>query len=191
MSPLLLALLVQALSPAGESPAADRAAAVRIAALINDYRAANGLPPIPISRSMTAVAEAHAKDMAVGSATGRPFDHGRDERGLPCNAHSWSNRGPWTPVCYTADHRYARFMWNKPREITQGAYPGNGYEIGYETSGLVIPEQAVRGWQTSEHHNRVILELERWQPMDWQAMGVGVSGRFAFVWFGQEADPAR
>jgi cysteine-rich secretory family protein len=195
MNPLaaLLVPLIALQAAPGELPSAgpDRSTAARIAVLINDYRAANGLPRIPLSRSLTAVAEAHVVDMAASEDGGLSFVRGRDARGLPCNAHSWSSRGGWTPVCYTEDHHYARRMWSKPAEITRGAYPGYGYEIGYQTSGIVAAENALRSWQSSSAHNAVILERGSWKGKNWQAMGVGAYGHSAFVWFGAEPDPAR
>jgi hypothetical protein len=174
-----------------EATGPDRVTAARIAELINDYRTANGLPRIPLSPSLRAVAEAHVLDMAASEDGGISFVRGQDERGLPCNSHSWSNRGNWTPVCYTGDHHYAEAMWSKPREITRGAYPGYGFEIGHQSTGTVVAENAVQGWQSSPAHNAVILELGPWRGKDWQAMGVGVYGHSAFIWFGQEPDRAR
>ncbi|HEU0099185.1 MAG TPA: CAP domain-containing protein [Allosphingosinicella sp.] len=184
---LLIAL--QAAAAAPSQP--DRATAAAIAAKINDYRVANGLRPVPYSPSLRAVAEAHVLDMAASADGGLAFVRGRDSRGLPCNAHSWSDRGRWTPVCYTGDHRYSARMWSKPAEITGGAYPGYGFEIGHQSGGTVTAEGALRGWQSSPAHNAVILERGPWKGKNWQAMGVGVLGHTAFVWFGQERDSAR
>lgn len=174
-------------------PAASPAPSVEaeIAALVNDHRRANGLPAVPFSPSLALVAETHARDLAALPDGGAGGDFGRDRRGLACNAHSWTDRGSWTPVCYTADHHYAARMWSKPREITGGRYPYYGFEIGYWTTGAVDAAGAVEGWKRSAAHNGVILEQGVWRGKNWQAMGVGVHGRFAFVWFGQEPDPAR
>lgn len=175
---------------AAQSAGPDRVAASRIAALINDHRAANGLSRIPISPSLTWVAETHALDLAAEPDGGASPTYGHDARGLPCNGHSWSNRGAWTPVCYTEDHRYARAMWDKPREITRGAYSGNGFEIGYWSGGMVDPGQALQSWQSSPQHHAVILQQGDWARQPWRAMGVGVAGHHAFVWFGREPDTA-
>lgn len=166
----------------------DRGAAGRIAALINDYRAANGLPRIPISAAMTLVAETHALDMAASPDGGASPQRGRDARGLPCNSHSWSDRGSWTPVCYTEDHRYGQAMWDKPREISR-TYRGNGFEIGYWTGGGVDPAGALASWRGSPAHDGVILQQGDWGRAPWRAMGVGVAGHHAFVWFGWDPDP--
>lgn len=168
----------------------DRATAAAIAERINAYRQSRGLPAIASSRSMTQVAEAHALDISNSPDGGASYERGRDSRGLPCNLHSWSARGAWTPVCYTADHRYAQAMWDKPREIT-GVYRDYGFEIGHWSGGAVTAQGAVENWKSSSAHHAVIAELDIWKGANWQAMGVGVSGHVAFVWFGKVADPQR
>lgn len=189
----LLAFLLSisfAISSNAQQAPLDRETAQRIASLINAYRSEHNLPPIPYSESLTRVAEAHAMDMVGAPDGGASGSYGQDARGLPCNSHSWSNRGAWTPVCYTSDHRYAGGMWNKPREIAP-LYPFPGFEVGYWTSGAVDPAQALSTWRSSASHNAVILGQGIWAAAPWRAMGVGVAGHHAFVWFGREPDPAR
>jgi hypothetical protein len=157
----------------------------RLARLVNDYRADNGLPPVPYSPSLSAVARAHVRDLMENrpdSATG--FGRGS------CTMHSWSSAGRWTPVCYTRDNARASAMWNKPREITRGAYPGNGYEIAYWQAGRVTPEIALYGWQDSRAHDDLLVEDGPWRDANWQAMGVGIYGSYAVIWFGKERDRA-
>jgi hypothetical protein len=169
----------------GDGAAYQRAEEAELARLVNRYRADVGLPPVPLSRSLGAVAEAHVRDLMEhhpDSATG--FGSGR------CNMHSWSSAGRWTPVCYTPDHARASAMWSKPREITRGAYTGNGYEIAYWYGGRITPEIALYGWQDSPAHNDLIVEDGQWRGADWQAMGVGIYGSYAVVWFGKEPDRA-
>ncbi len=153
-----------------------------LARLINAYRSDNGLPAVPVSRSLTHVAQAHVLDLHMNEP-----DTGTDSRGLTCNMHSWSNKGEWSPVCYTSDHKYAEGMWNKPREITRNIYTGSGYENSYGSSGQADASGALRAWQGSPGHNRVMIELDGWGP--WQAMGVAVYEHHAVVWFGKEIDP--
>ena len=184
-----LAAILQAADPAPVAPVApDRATAARLADLVNAYRASRGLEPVPYSPWLTAVAEAHAVDMARGDGGGITPDLGRDENGTPCNLHSWSARGRWTPVCYTHGPTHGRFMWSKPREISGGAYPGNGFEIAHFDPRGVAAETALRNWQSSPPHEAVIVETGIWEGYRWQAMGVGVAGRYAFIWFGRERD---
>ncbi len=148
--------------------------------LINEYRAQNSLPPVNLSKSLSHVAQAHVVDLFEE----RPHS-GTDARGLQCNLHSWSDKGPWTPVCYTSDHAYAEGMWIKPREITRDAYSGNGYEIS--SFGATTAAEALDLWKGSPGHNAVIVEMNGWSG--WNAMGVGFYENFAVVWFGHEVDP--
>jgi hypothetical protein len=173
------------LAAAGQAqPGGAGAEETRLAEAVNAYRRASGLPPVPLSRSLTLVAQLHTRDLELN----RPAT-GQDPRGLPCNLHSWSAAGAWRPVCYTGDHRYKELMWSKPREITRGAYPGNGYEISAGGGYPMTAAQALRQWQGSSDHNAVILQKGIWkQP--WQAMGVGIYGGYAVIWFGREADRA-
>src|ERR1700761_2977832 len=189
-------------APARAVPAPlDRPTASQIAMLINQYRQRYGLPPIPVSPSMTLVAEAHALDTASEPDGGYSFSRGRDRRGVPCHSHSWSSRGPWRAVCYAIDESNADAMWSKPREITHGLYQGDGFEIEYQTTGQVTARDAMEGWIESPEHLEVILERGAWnaaywrsegyRDSHWHAMGVAVAGYHAFVWFGKDPDPAR
>ena len=78
-------------------------------------------------------------------------------------------------------------MWDKPDELT--VYTGNGYEISHGGSGTVSPTSALNGWKNSSGHNDVILNQGIWTT-PWGAMGVGIDGSYAHVWFGHQADPA-
>ena len=152
--------------------------ASRLANLINGYRAELGLRAVPLSRSLTQVAEAHVRDL---EASTRPSQ---------CNMHSWSSAGSWSSCCYTEDHAQARCMWEKPREITTRIYSGSGYEIAYGGGGQVTPDGALASWKRSRGHNEVIVNQGIWSSSEWRAMGVAISSRFALVWFGKLADPA-
>ena len=160
----------------GECLSADEAMLVQ---LVNDYRQAEGLAPLKVTVSLTAVAQWHVWDLDVNAP-----------QGGECNLHSWSDGPTWPPVCYTADHANASGMWDKPREITANTYTGNGFEIAYWTSGTATPEAALSGWQNSPGHNDVILNAGIWQTYDpWPAMGVGMRAGYAVIWFGSTTDP--
>jgi uncharacterized protein YkwD len=168
-------------SPAPVEPdaAIHAAAEAAIIAHINAARAARGLQAIPLSPSMNAVARAHVLDLVQHSP----------DRGA-CNPHSWSEQGNWTPVCYESDPGHAKIMWVKPAEVTGGVYTGHGYEIAWRAPyGPVLPARAVSDWEASPSHADVMLEQGDWAGEGWQAMGVGVAGPYAVVWFGQEPDP--
>lgn len=64
--------------------------------LIMTYRESKKLPSIPLSAKLTLVAQAHVKDL---------IENYQDSK--KCNYHSWSNKGGWSPCCYTSDHKQA------------------------------------------------------------------------------------
>ncbi len=144
--------------------------------LLMTYRAELGLAEIPLSASLTIVAQTHVEDL--------------QENNLivgDCNAHSWSEFGDWAPCCYTADHAQAACMWDKPRELT--VYPGNGFEIAAHSGGAISPLIALNSWKNSPGHDAVIKNEVPWKK-EWKAIGIGLKGKYAAVWFGNEVDPA-
>ena len=152
-----------------------------LANAINNYRKQNNLPPIPISKSLSTVAETHVKDLRDSA---KPASN--------CNGHSWSNKGNWTPCCYTPDHAQAKCMWSKPAELT--AMKSTGFEITIgqpgEVSGTVLDSnKAISMWQGSPLHNDVILNRGQWQGMQWKAMGAGIIDSHACAWFSDQPDP--
>ncbi|WP_375562229.1 CAP domain-containing protein [Bernardetia sp. OM2101] len=144
--------------------------------LIMDYRKQKGLPSIPLSKSLTYVAQVHAWDVAVNKPNARSG----------CNMHSWSSAGSWSSCCYTKDHKQAKCMWNKPREMTN--YKGNGYEISYGGGGSITAEGALKSWKSSAGHNNVIINKEIWKNSNWQSIGIAIYKGYAMVWFGKEQD---
>ncbi|MGE5152702.1 MAG: CAP domain-containing protein [Bdellovibrio bacteriovorus] len=140
-----------------------------------DYRKERGLPMIPISKSLSYVAKLHVRDLEKNAAPNSR------------NLHSWSENGPWRSVNYTPDHRHAKLMWGKPRELTK--YRGNGYEIIHMNSEVATFQGAFRSWQSSALHNAVILNQADWKRLKWRAIGIGIFGRYAAVWFGEQEDP--
>jgi hypothetical protein len=147
---------------------------------LNAYREAKGLKPVPLSKSLTYVAQMHVWDLAENG----PFQPHR------CNLHSWSSKGSWTSCCYTEEHDKADCMWVKPGELTN--YHHTGYEIAFWTdeplSPLNFAEQALKGWRKSTGHNEVIVNQGDWNDLEWNAMGVGYSNGYAVVWFGTVPD---
>ena len=78
-------------------------------------------------------------------------------------------------------------MWDKPKELT--SYTANAYEIAASASENIDPAKALLLWKGSKHHNNVILNKSIWARMEWKAIGIGVRGKYAVVWFGNEPDP--
>ncbi len=152
--------------------------------LIMEYRDLKGLERIPLSSSLTFVAQTHCKDLVEN----------KPDKNQRCNAHSWSSEGNWTPCCYTADHRQAECMWFKPRELT--SYEGVGYEIAVgviddsNPDYRISPEEALKSWQGSFSHNEVVINKGTWKNKEWKAIGVGIYKGVSTVWFGHEIDEA-
>ena len=148
---------------------------------INAYRESLGLSKLSLSKSLTTVARTHVADSNAHTPENQV-----DARGIQGNLHSWSPYGSWTPVVYTSDHQYAANMWSKPSELT--SYPGSGFEISAWYSLTMTPEVALDSWKGSPGHNAVMTTQGMWS--DLKTMGVGIDGKYAHVWFGQDADPA-
>ncbi|MCZ4409531.1 CAP domain-containing protein [Cryomorphaceae bacterium 1068] len=151
---------------------------------INEVRNEKGLPNISLSQSLTIVAKMHVADLSENE----PFD---DKR---CNPHSWSNQGTWKACCYQSNHSNPECMWKKPSEITD--YEGDGYEIvafwqaGEDPSQEIDHETALRMWLDSPGHSNVILNEISFSKVEWNAIGIAISGNYASVWFGVEKDSA-
>ncbi len=171
---VLIALLFSACNKEKEEPSFDGS----LSEVINAYRVEKGLTEINISTALTAVAQAHVKDLADNQPDGGE-----------CNLHSWSGKGSWTACCYTSDHAQAQCMWDKPREITD--YQGNGYEIAAWSSNEITANEALALWQKSEGHHNVILNKDIWANNDWNAIGAAIYKGYAVVWFGKEADTSK
>ena len=84
-------------------------------------------------------------------------------------------------------------MWDKPRELTN--YQGDGYEIAFYSSfkynsPAAFARDILDGWKKSPGHNEVIVNKGIWKNVNWQAIGIGIYGEYANVWFGKEKDTA-
>jgi hypothetical protein len=144
--------------------------------LLNEYRNQYSLPDIPLSISLTHVAQVHAKDLSNYPPSGQ------------CNLHSWSKYGSWSSCCYTPDYAQSQCMWNKPKELT--SYTGSGYEISAYSSARINAQSALDMWKNSSGHNNVMINKDIWTNITWNAVGVGIYNNYAVIWFGKESDPA-
>ena len=147
---------------------------------IMEYRASKGLSEIPLSRSLTEVAQTHCRDLVENQP-----DRGR------CNGHSWSDKGKWSSCCYTPDHAKAECVWKKPSELTP--YEGYGYEIACGDTECCLDfdmtaKYALESWQGSPGHNSVIVNLGSWNDNTWRAIGIGIYQCYAVVWFGEDPE---
>lgn len=143
---------------------------LQLARLVNGYRAQHGLTAIPLSRSLSLVANRHVRDMALNL---------KDLR------HEWSD-------C----RRLGECMWNAPQRLGT-AYPGPGYEnIWGPADGPVPPAEVLQAWKEGGHgpHNDVILNRRGppvdWSGKTWRALGIGIHQGYVAMWVGEEADPA-
>jgi len=177
---LLVIFIFAAAAQDQQSPLNDREK--KLADGINQYRTQNGLSAVPITNSLTKVARTHIADLNTYHPDTKNYGDG------DCNTHSWSNHGDWTAVCYI-DSAQQLQMHNKPGEIT-GIYDSNGYEIASWSSGEATAQSAINVWKSSSDHSDVILERNIWANSAWKAMGVGIEGNYAVVWFGKIEDPA-
>jgi hypothetical protein len=125
------------------------------------------------------VAQAHVRDLENN------YEFSSNNR---CNPHSWSENGEWSSCCYTNDHKQAECMWNKPKEIS--GYDGAGFEIAYFASSGAKARAGLDGWIRSPAHLPLIINSGQWEQVTWNAIGVGVYGKYAVVWFGREPDPS-
>jgi hypothetical protein len=166
--------IVASLVKAGPSAVELTRAEEELYSRIMEYRREHGLPAIPVSKSLSFVAKLHVRDLENHNPSTRNF-------------HSWSGNGPWQSVNYTPDHRYAKLMWTKPRELTK--YPGNGYEIIYMHRNRATVQDAFGAWKTSPPHDIVMRNQDSWKRINWEAIGIGIFGHYAAVWFGEETDP--
>jgi len=147
------------------------------------YRKKHKLPKIPLSPSLTMVAQKHALNQTQFKPKGK------------CSLHSWGKGGKWKPCCYDDQGKPPECMWDKPNEIT--GFDSTGFEItvfGYildddNTAGHINSKHALDDWKKSPSHNSLILNKEPWNETKWGAIGVGMHLGFANVWFTEESDP--
>lgn len=145
--------------------------------MIMDYRKSKGLGSIPLSSRLSKVAQLHARDLMEN------YEFSPDN---DCNPHSWSAEGAWSPCCYTGDHKQAKCMWDKPKEIA--GYEGAGYEIAYYSSKGASAKEGLDGWKVSPSHNPLLINSGPWKKIKWNAIGIGIYGMYGIVWFGEITD---
>jgi hypothetical protein len=147
--------------------------------LINNERSKRKLSQIPLSAKLTVVATTHARNLEA-----------YHKRGGACNLHSWYGKGKWRSCCYKSNHSDPGCMWEKPREIT--GYDDKGYEVAFYHSGGANASEALDSWLKSRQgHANVILNRGIWKNTRFNAMGVGIYGKYAVVWFGENQDNSR
>ena len=149
----------------------------KLYALIMEYRKSKNLKSIPLSSKLTQVAQAHTHDL------NSEYEFDQNNK---CNPHSWSKKGKWSACCYTADHKQAKCMWDKPTEIAN--YKSPGYEIAYYSSSGANALEGLNGWKLSPSHNEMITNSGIWKKVEWNAIGISLYKEYGVVWFGNAPD---
>lgn len=143
--------------------------------LINQFRLENDKGPIPLSRSLTYVAQLHLDDLI------------REHPDTSiCNMHSWSVGNQWVGCCYNEFLPKPECMWLKPQELTD--YDGKGYELAYWDTYLAEPDSIIYLWQDIPASFEMIVNQGAYAHSEWKAMGLAVSEQYALVWFGEYTD---
>lgn len=137
--------------------------------LINSYRQQYGLSPITLSASLSLVANRHVRDL---------------QENIGYLTHGWSD-APYS----SSDPNTWPSMWTAPQRF-KTAYTGYGYENAYWSSSGATAEGALQSWQSSAAHKAVILNLGNWASRTWNAIGIGIYGKYAVMWVGEQVDPA-
>ncbi|MBG16548.1 MAG: S-layer protein [Crocinitomicaceae bacterium] len=136
--------------------------------LINQYRKQKRLPAIELSKALCHVAKLHAKDL---------------ELNLETLTHGWS-------TCKYKDNLAKTYpcMWEKPSELT--SYQFTGYECAHGGEGnyVATAKTSLESWKSSVPHNNVIINKSIWKNTTWKAIGIGIYGGYATIWFGEEKD---
>jgi len=136
--------------------------------LVMEYRKKYKLANIPLSKALCHVARIHTEDLEIN---------------LQELSHAWS-------ICeYNNSNQETYYcMWDKPKELT--SYNATGYEIAHGGVGgyIATAESSLNGWQHSKPHNNVILNKDIWRDDKWNAIGIGIYGGFATIWFGEKKD---
>lgn len=150
----------------------------RLVDLINEYRAAQGLPEIALSPKLTAVAALHVRDLHDN----RPHEkYG--------SMHSWSRSDRWRGGPFDRnDASTHAVMWDKPKDLFD--YPGLGFEVTVKDARDAA--HALATLRASKLHNDVLTNRGPWadRRWRWKAMGGVFYKGFASAWFGDKADGA-
>lgn len=132
--------------------------------IVNEYRVQNNLPQIPISEALSVLANRHLLDISLNI---KSFTHG------------WSNC-PYN----INDNDTWDCVFEAPKRLKVG-YNDKGYENLYRNNGgNATPALALAAWKKSPMHNGLILNLENWKNIKFDAFGVAINGNLVALWFG-------
>jgi len=142
---------------------------------INELRLDYGKPKLQLSASLSYVASLHADDLQINNP----------DTSI-CNLSSWSDKGDWTPCCYTKYLHNPDCMWAKPKELTP--YPYRGYELVVFIQEDFNADTIINLWSDSKEVLDMILTRGSYSKKKWICAGVAVSDNYVSVWFGQRKD---
>ncbi len=141
--------------------------------VVNTIRKENNLKPIPLSHSLTFVADVHAKDLYLNY-----------NRKSKCSMHSWSDKGRWS-ACECNDNLF-KCMNSKPKELTP--YKSYGYELICYQNKPIDHKQIYKTWKNQSAILNIILQRATYSTKKWEAMGIGIFRGYISIWFGEKED---
>lgn len=146
----------------------------KLSSLLNQYRAQNQLPAIPLSSSLSRLANRHIRDLQENLS--QYNRSGKDWR------FGWSN-------CPYDGERSTTYscMWAAPQRL-KTSYQGKAYEMICGGDGQITAQAALRCWQNSPLNKDLLLNQGLWRNYKWQAIGISLDRGYAILWLGQEAD---
>jgi hypothetical protein len=134
--------------------------------LLNQYRESKGLRRVSQSDSLTWLANRHLLDVRFN---------------IKRFTHSWSNC-PYDP----ANRSTWECMSGSARRLKTG-FDGDTFETLFAASGgTASPQQAMEMWKRSSLHNSMLLNQGMFASMNWEEVGIAISGNYAAFWFGSK-----
>ncbi len=143
--------------------------------MVNLLRADYGKKKVQLSTSLSYVADLHVYDLQTNNP----------DTSI-CNLSSWSDKGAWTPCCYTKYLHNPDCMWDKPKELTP--YPYRGYELVTFIDDDFNTDSIINLWSDSKDVLDMILTRGNYSKKKWICGGVGISENYVSLWFGQRRD---
>lgn len=142
---------------------------------INLLRIDYGMSELQLSASLSYVAELHVNDL----------QHNNPDTSI-CNLSSWSDKGDWTPCCYTKYLHNPDCMWDKPKQLTPYSY--RGYELVTFFEEDFNTDSVINLWSDSKETLDMILTRDNYSNKKWICAGIGISDNYISLWFGQRRD---
>ena len=146
--------------------------------LINQLRADYDKSELQLSASLSYVANLHVNDL----------QNNNPDTSI-CNLSSWSDKGNWTPCCYTKYLHNPDCMWDKPKELTPFTY--RGYELVTFFQNDFNTDTIINLLSNSKEALDMILTQGYYKKKIWICAGIGISENYVSIWFAQRKDKLR